>query len=74
MAFYDMTGNKLTIQEFVDYYSAGYFIGEDNKIKGISYAQSSEFAEQTVMKILETHFTSYADVARVMAWKIGKIK
>lgn len=74
MAFYDMTGNKLTIQEFVDYYSSGYFIGEDNKIKGISYAQSSEFAEQKVMKIKDTHFSSYIDLARVMAWKIGKIK
>lgn len=74
MNYYDALGNSITLKEFIDLYSQNYFIGND-KVIGFPYTQSSEYVEeQVIMPILKGHIKSYADLAKVMAWKMGKVK
>ena len=73
MAFYREDGDKLNVQDFVERYFKGYLLGE-RKISGITYQQSSKYVEDEVMKIKDSHFESYIDVVRVMAWKTGRIR
>ena len=74
MTFYDFEGNSITVQEFIALYEPCYFIG-NSKAKGFVHTQSSSYVEnQEIMPILQGHISSYSDLAKVMAWKIGKIK
>ncbi len=73
MAFYDINRSELAITEFVDYYAPAYYLCQD-KIEKIRYTQSSMFVEEQIVDILHKGIQSYSDFAKVMAWKIGKIK
>ena len=73
MAFYDFEGREVDTNTFVDLYAPSYFLGE-NKAPGIQYTQTSKFVEDEIEHILNNHFKQYSDIAKVLAWKIGKIK
>lgn len=75
MTFYDFSGKEITdIKEFVDLYEPCYFVG-NFKAQGIIHSQSSKYVEEKeIMPILSGHINSYSDFAKIMAWKIGKIK
>lgn len=73
MSFYDCSGNRLSVEEFVDYYSSAYSYN-GSRIESIRYSQSSPFIEEQVEQILCGHIKEYKDLARIIAWKIGKIR
>ena len=74
MAFYSPDGiQKLTTKEFVDYYSNAYTL-DGLKIHEIRYTQSSSFVEDEISRILSDGFKNRADIAKAMAWKLGRIK
>lgn len=75
MTFYDFAGKKIAgIKEFIDLYEPSYFMGNP-KAQGIIHSQSSRYVEENeIMPILTGHINSYSDFAKIMAWKIGKIK
>lgn len=75
MTFYDFAGKEITdIEKFVDIYEPCYFVG-NAKAQGITHSQSSKYVEEKeIMPILIGHINSYSDFAKIMAWKIGKIK
>lgn len=61
---------EICLQQFVDKYSNAYFIC-NSKIDNICYSQSSWFAENQVLNV---KFDDRVWFARMIAWKIGKIK
>lgn len=74
MTFYDLDGNSLGTHDFIELYSKYYF-NDNDKAEGIKYTQSSSYVEnEKIMPILQGHIDSYSDFAKIMAWKIGKIK
>ena len=82
MYFYSLDGKQVTLEEFVDTYSTHYFLpekhncavdGEKFVIGGRAVHQSSHYAELVIKRILTTGIQDRQDLARVLAWKIGKI-
>ena len=71
--FYDFKGEPIGVKEFIELYEPCYFI-ENKKAEGIRHTQTARCVEDEVVAILNGHIESRADVAKVMAWKIGKIK
>lgn len=71
--FYDFKGEPIGVKEFIELYEPCYFI-ENKKAEGIRHTQTARCVEDEVVTILNGHIESRADVAKVMAWKIGKIK
>ena len=61
---------KIDLARFVKLYSDAYFIGS-SKIDGICYDQTCEWVEEEVLKGFKWDRES---LARILAWKIGKIK
>lgn len=61
---------KIKLAEFVKEFSKAYCIKEE-KIEGIKYQQSLKCIEEMVLK---GDFYNRADCARMLAWKMGKIK
>jgi len=58
---------------FTSYYAPAYFLGAA-KIPGFPHVQNSKYIEDEIDNILKNGMKDYKDFARVMAWKIGKIK
>lgn len=74
---YDVTGNMITdISEFIDQYSKIYYLprGNEPRTKILAAGQNSRYAEECIESILANGMQSEADVIKVLAWKIGKIK
>ena len=70
----DGTVFEFNKDEFVDYFKADYFLEKPEKgfvcnIKN----RSSKFIEQEIERVLKRGIETKQDVARLLAWKIGKI-
>lgn len=64
-------------QEFIRFYSESYFlVSKDGQpvIRVANAGQSSRYAEEKIESILHDGIRCETDVARLLAWKIGKIK
>lgn len=74
--FYDFKGEPIGVKEFIELYEPCYFIQSDNKKdEEIRCIRTSRYVEvEEIEPILEEGIKSRADLAKVMAWKIGKIK
>jgi hypothetical protein len=74
---YDIKGKRITdISGFIDQYSKIYYLpsADEPRTKLLCAGQNSRFAEECIESILEKGMQSEADVIKVLAWKIGKIK
>lgn len=72
--FYDFKGEPIGVKEFIELYEPCYFI-ENKKAEGIQHTQTSRCVEKEIVAILKNgDIESRANLAKVMAWKIGKIK
>lgn len=78
MIFYGTDGKIIDAKKFVEEYSKEYFIpssGEKRYIPGLR--RSSEYIEEVMNGILRDGINTEPDspdVARILAWKIGKIR
>ena len=83
MKFYTPDGTEISPEknederkkEFIKYYSQDYFLkehGNSGIVPGLS--RSSKFVEDVIIEILHSGINSRMDVARILAWKTGKIK
>lgn len=73
MAFYDLNGNQLTIQQFIKYYEQYYFINTPNIDKRITRRnKTNPFVENLIENILQRGIQPQ-DIVFVIAWKIGAI-
>lgn len=75
MRFFMPKGTEISAEEFVKKYSEDYFLkapGEKGLVPGLR--RSSEKIEEEITAILFEGIQSKQDVARILAWKIGKIK
>lgn len=70
MYFYDMNGNELSKDRFIDYFSSCYF-EKDEDVKRIRC--SNEIVENAIENILKNGFQTKEDVIAVLAWKTGKL-
>lgn len=68
-------GKDISAEEFVKEYSDDYFLKKPG-VKGLvpGLKRSSEFVEKTISAILRNGIQDEQDVARILAWKIGKIR
>ena len=71
-SFYALSANRIGRDDFVRLYSGSYYIGSDNAVPGVS--QNSRFVEEVIDAILRNGIETEIDVAKILAWKIGKIK
>ena len=76
--FYDFKGEPIGVKEFIELYEPCYFI-ENKKAEGIRHTQTARCVEDEIVAILNGHIENEhikfrANLAKVMAWKIGKIK
>ena len=72
--FYDFKGEPIGVKEFIELYEPYYFI-ENEKDKRIRHTQTARYVEKEIVAILKNgDIESRANLAKVMAWKIGKIK
>ena len=76
--FYDFKGEPIDVKKFIELYEPCYFI-ENKKAKGIRHTQTARCVEEEIVAILNGHIENEhikfrANLAKVMAWKIGKIK
>ena len=72
--FYDFKGEPIGVKEFIELYEPYYFI-ENEKDKRIRHTQTARCVEKEIVAILKNgDIESRANLAKVMAWKIGKIK
>ena len=76
MKFFDLDGNEISsIEDFVKTYSGDYYLkksGQKGLVSGLR--RSSESIEDVITNILKYGIKTERDVARILAWKIGKIK
>lgn len=61
---------EVNLKAFVEMFSKTYF-RDEKKIYGITYSQTCEWVEKTV---LDGNIWERDSLARILAWKIGKIK
>lgn len=75
MKYYLPDGTEITAKEFVNRYSEDYFLKEIGK-KGLvpDLYRNSEYIEKEIEKILHEGIKDERDVARIIAWKIAKIR
>lgn len=75
MKFYMPDGTEIDAKEFVEKYSEDYYLKEIGK-KGLvpNLDRSSKYIENEIEKILYKGIKNERDVARIIAWKIAKIK
>ena len=75
MKFYMPNGEEISAEKFVKEYSNDYFlkeIGEQGLVPNLG--RSSKYIEKEIEKILYKGIKNERDVARIIAWKILKIK
>lgn len=71
--FFSPDGKKeINMKEFVDLYSEDYFLPGKGLVPGLR--RSSGNIEKVITDILKDGIKTERDVARILAWKIGKIK
>lgn len=75
MKFFMPSGKKdISAEEFVKYYSEDYFLDNKNQVHIPYLRRSSRDIEKEITAILKDGIKEKRDVARILAWKIGKIK
>ncbi len=72
VAFFSPSDEAISISEFVNKYNNSYYLGNDQIVTSAS--QSSPIVENAIDSILKRGIESEIDVAKILAWKIGKIK
>lgn len=72
MKFFDVKGKEICLEKFVNDYSKDYFLSGKGLVPGLS--RSSEYVEKVITDILDKGIKTEPDVARILAWKIGKIR
>ena len=75
MKFFMPNGKEISAEEFVEKYSDDYYLkenGEQSLVPGLD--RNSRFVEKTISEILRKGIQNEQDVARIIAWKVAKIK
>ena len=75
MKFFMPNGKEISAEEFVEKYSDDYYLKENGKqflVPGIG--RNSKFVEKNINDILRNGIQNEQDVARIIAWKVIKIK
>ena len=74
MKFFDLEGNVIRQEKFIEKYSEDYFIRDDPLFK---HNRSSRYIEDEITEILKNGIHNdeegKREVAKILAWKIGKI-
>ncbi len=72
MKFYCPDGKQeISREKFIEFYSNSYYLNQGEKISNAS--QSSCYVEAKIDCLLKNGIKEEKDVARILAWKIGKI-
>lgn len=71
-SFFSPDGEPITVDEFIDIYNDSYYLGNEKVVARAS--QNSRFVEDEIDSILKHGIKSSVDVAKILAWKIGKIR
>lgn len=69
---YTLSLDCIEKDDFVVLYNDSYFLGSQSLVPGVS--RNSRFVEKEIDAILESGIKEEKDVAKILAWKIGKIK
>ncbi len=73
MAFYDLNGNQLNLQQFIQKYESFYFLNTPNVGRRITRRnKTNPYVENRIENILQNGLTTN-DLVFVIAWKIGAI-
>ncbi|HOF12966.1 MAG TPA: hypothetical protein PLZ38_08895 [Spirochaetota bacterium] len=73
MAFYDLNGSYLNINQFIQYYEQYYFLGTPNVGRRITNRnKTNHFIEKKIQNILQRGI-AINDIVFIIAWKIGAI-
>ena len=74
MKYYDLQGKEMSKETFLKHYSEEYFLPEKGVQSAVRCNKTSYYIESKIMNIKAMGIRSYTDLAKVVAWKIGKIK
>lgn len=74
--FYGLSPVEMSLDKFIERYSGCYYIGGENNfvLSQSRLSQSSRYIEGQIDDLLERGIREKRDVARILAWKIGKIR
>lgn len=71
-AFFSPAGEAITAEEFISVYSDEYYLDGPCIVSGVS--RNSRHVEDEIDSILKNGIEEKKDVARILAWKMGKIR
>jgi hypothetical protein len=74
MKLYGPSGEEIGIEDFITIYSNDYFLKDSGKGIVPRLSRCSKYVECKIDEILHGGIGSEQDIARILAWKIGKIR
>lgn len=73
MRFFGKDLSPISMDDFIECYNSDYYLdGAPSPVRGLS--RSSRFTENEIDRLLREGMKEERDVARILAWKLGKIR